>query len=215
MSEARNTARRRSPPGRLLRWAGLVLLLLLAAGVVEYTHWHMFRHRLVSVTPDRVYQSGAIPPAELVSLAEERGIRSVVDLRDAQPEGVAAERAALDAAGITHHHIPCSQAPARATYAAFRAVAADPANLPMLIHCQHGEGRSVLFAAIYRMEQEHWSNREAWRGAARLPASLRFLERIVPGLGSFAPSSPKGRMLLEYRPVNGASERDGGGDRPR
>lgn len=178
-------------------------MLALCAALVwaggEYAWWTLVDHRLVTITPGEVYQSAEMAPEQLVRVAREHGIRAVIDLRDEGWDRIRAERDALERAGIVHYHVPSRQSPSEATFRDFLEVARNPANHPLLIHCEHGEGRSVLFAAVYRMEFEGRTPREAWRGAARLPPALRFLERLWPGLTAFGPDSPKGRILLGYQ----------------
>jgi protein tyrosine phosphatase (PTP) superfamily phosphohydrolase (DUF442 family) len=207
MTESAPEKRRRGPVARLIRWTLAVVLLLAAVAGAEYGHWALFRHRLVTIDEGRVYQSGKYDPDELVALVDELGLKSVVDFRDTKLDDVKAEREALAKTGARHIHIPSTQDPTPEVYAAFREAIADPDNFPMLIHCHHGEGRSVLFSAIYRIEALGWSNREAWRGAARLPPALRFIEKVWPGLTSFKPDSTKGRHVLEYERVSPAEDR--------
>ena len=92
---------------------------------------------------------------------------------------------------------------------------ADPANRPALLHCEHGEGRSVLFAALYRIAFEGDDNETAWRRSARLPVGLRFLGAVWPGLAAFGRDSVKGSYLLEFDPAEFADvlEHDVDGDR--
>lgn len=123
-------------------------------------------------------------------MVRQRGIRSVVDLR--QPlEEVQPEIAVLAALGVKHIHIPSAQVTEDAAVKRFLEVMSDPATYPVLIHCQHGIGRSVLFSAIYRVEFEGWDREQARQ------ASLRPIRRIFPG-GTFAVNGAKGSYLLGY-----------------
>jgi protein tyrosine phosphatase (PTP) superfamily phosphohydrolase (DUF442 family) len=188
--------RRGFPRRRLL--LGLVLALGLGGG-----GWKLYdiyvRHRLGVITEGQVYKSGAMPPAEMAKVAKDLGLRTVIDLRTYVPgqdptnttalDVIQAEAEALKAAGVRHIHLPTAQVPTDATLQRFLEVMADPANRPTLIHCHHGVGRTELFAALWRIEFEGWSNEKA-RNATRL---------IVPG-SSFSDTSEKGRYLLDYHP---------------
>ena len=65
-----------------------------------------------------------------------------------------------------------------------RALQALPA--PYLIHCKHGVDRTGAMMSVYRMEEEGWTNAEAFAemeyfGAHKLWQDLRnFVKRYVP-----------------------------------
>lgn len=198
MSEPAPTRRRRFRRPLRLALALLGLAVLLVAG--DYGYWVLVQHRLVVVDEGRVLQSAEMAPAELVRVGREHAIRSVLDLRDTRPEAIAAEQVALEQAGIKHLHLPSLQEPDSETIERALQLMSDPANQPVLVHCEHGEGRSVLMAALYRVKQHGWSNEAALRASARLPENLRFLADWIPGLGTFRRESTKGRLLLGYRP---------------
>jgi protein tyrosine phosphatase (PTP) superfamily phosphohydrolase (DUF442 family) len=172
----------------------LVLALLflgsLSVGVV-YGHWVVFNHRFSTVAEGRIYRSGAMLPETLVDKVRRYGIKTVIDLRRYSNK-VDAERSALEQVGVRHFHIPSRQIPTNETMEAFFEVMDDHADPPILIHCKHGEGRSVLFAAIYRMEYEGWSNERARRAS-----------RFLSFLGSFSPNSRKGIFIRNYVPRRG------------
>jgi protein tyrosine phosphatase (PTP) superfamily phosphohydrolase (DUF442 family) len=175
-----------------------VVGVLASAGAVcgfAYGYWAVFDYRFTIVMRDAVYQSAAMPPSPLLKKVARYGIRTVIDLRKDCPE-VEAERAALAGSGVRHVHLPSNQVPAPDTVARFLEVMDDPDDLPVLIHCTHGEGRSVLFSAIYRMEYEGWSNEEARRAT-----------RVLPCWSSFARDRRKGEFLLGYRPRRGRAVR--------
>jgi uncharacterized protein (TIGR01244 family) len=177
------------------RRSGRVLVVLiglfvpaLLAGGARYGYWVVFEHRFAAVTPEVLYRSAEMPPDELLRTAQTYGIRTVVDLRR-DSEKTRAESQALDRAGLRYVHLPSGQVPTPETLDAFLALMADPANLPVLVHCKHGEGRSVLLSAVYRIEYEGWPNDRARRAT-----------RILPSRSSFALDRRKGRFLIEYRP---------------
>lgn len=176
---------------RAWRVASLCLAVLLggaAAGGVLYGWWALVEHRFAAVTEGQVYRSAAMPPEQLLEEVRAHGIRAVVDLRSGGPE-VEAEHAALTAAGVKHFHVPSRQVPRPETIEAFLEIVSNQENRPLLVHCEHGVGRAPLYAALYRVEFEGWSNerarRAAWWGS---------------GLGSFGPDDDKGSFLLHYEP---------------
>lgn len=182
-----------------LRLVGSLLLSL----VVVVGAWQFYdiqvRHRLDTVTAEKLYKSGAMPPERMAEVAQELGLKTVIDLRtfvegqdstNTTPlRDIEAEAKALAAVGVRHVHLPSGQVPTQETVESFLKVLDDPANQPALIHCYHGVGRAELFSAVYRIEYEGWSNERA-RDATRF---------IVAG-SSFDDSREKGQYLLNYVP---------------
>jgi protein tyrosine phosphatase (PTP) superfamily phosphohydrolase (DUF442 family) len=170
----------------------MVLALLLLAAALRWAYWDMVQFKLATVSEGQVYRSAAMPLPALVDVVTEHRIRSVVDLRvdhevpEGQREG---ERQALARLGVSYLPLPSGQVPQETTVARFLEHAEQSRNRPMLIHCRDGEGRSVLFSAIYRIELEGWSNDRARRAT-----------RFFPSLSSFSLDRPKGRFLDGYRP---------------
>jgi protein tyrosine phosphatase (PTP) superfamily phosphohydrolase (DUF442 family) len=172
------------------RAALAALVLLVFAAPAAGLWWLQGKGGVRTITEGRVYQSGVLAPEDLRRLVRRHGIRSVIDLR--QPlEEVQPEISVLSALGVKHIHIPSGQVTEDAAVKRFVEVMRDPATYPVLIHCHHGIGRSVLFSAIYRVEFEGWDREQARQ------ASLRPIRRIVPG-GTFAVNGPKGSYLLGY-----------------
>jgi len=177
----------------------------LAAGTWGVYDIHV-NHRLGTVTSGSVYKSGTMPPRRMAEVARELGLKTVIDLRTSV-EGqdstnttplvaINAEAAALKAVGVRHISLPTPQVPSGATVDRFLRLMADPANLPTLIHCYHGIGRTEVFVALYRMEFEGWSNERA-RSATRF---------ILAG-SSFSDSAEKGVFLINYQPHLAALKR--------
>lgn len=197
------------PKSRLrsfLRCAAAVVLLPLAIGGLYYGKWALVDHRLVTITPGTVYQSAAIPADEIGDTIRDNGIKTVIDLREDERDLMSAEQKAVDAAGSRYLNVPMPVEPSAADVDAFLAAMAT-AERPVLVHCQHGEGRSVLMCAIHRIQNEGWSNQGAFAGSSRLPDGLRWLSQVVPALGRFKPDSTKGHMVLDYVKKPAAEER--------
>ena len=166
---------------------------------IVYGKWCLADGKLSTITPGTLYQSAALSPAALVTTCDALGVRTVIDLRDSRPDDVAACRLAADGAGITHVHVPTISWPTRDGVDAFLDAMAT-AERPVLVHCHHGEGRSVWMCAIHRIQNEGWSNEAAFDGTSRLPDCLRFVTAWFPGLRRFDAAQPKGRLVLEYAP---------------
>ncbi|MCZ6787124.1 MAG: sulfur transferase domain-containing protein [Planctomycetota bacterium] len=185
-------------PGRVIKWS----LIALAIGWgATYGHWIVLEHRFETITEGAFYQSAEMPPEALVDVAREHGIKTVIDLRhDGDIEDTSEfekERAALEKEGIRYVRIPANQVPTNDTVDAFLEIARDTAERPILVHCEHGQGRSVLFAALYRIEFEGWD-----------PERARRATRLFSWRGSFSSDAPKGIYLRNYesRLSSGAGE---------
>jgi protein tyrosine phosphatase (PTP) superfamily phosphohydrolase (DUF442 family) len=105
-----------------------------------------------TVEAGRLYRCGQAPPEVVARAIDERGIRTVVNLRGADPDADwwREERAAVEAAGGAHIDLdwtkdalppPDSLATLVALY--------EEARAPMLIHCQGGTHRTGVAAAVW------------------------------------------------------------------
>lgn len=173
------------------RWCALAIGAILVTGGGYYSYWSTIQDRFATVTKHQLYQSGRMDPDELFQVAEDHGIRSVIDLRTFEDDapGIEAERRALEGSDINFLHLPTGHEPDEETVLKFLNFVGDPANRPALVHCYHGTGRSVLFGALYRIEFENWDNEKARRAVE--PLHWR---------GNFGPDSVKGQYLIAYEP---------------
>ena len=172
--------------GLLLTGAFLIAVLIAAAG---YSYWSVFHHRFLAVTDGKVYRSGAMPIKALENKVQEYGIQAVIDLRTYRDE-VDAEHTAMEQLGVRHFILPAEQAPIEATVKSFLQIMKNREHYPVLIHCKDGEGRAVLFSAIYRIEFENWSNERARRAS-----------RLILYKSSFSLDRSKGSFLHNYFPL--------------
>ncbi len=171
---------------RIFLILGLVVAGAAGAALI-YVQW--FRtHRVLAVTEGQLYRSGELPVETLRSEVRRYGIRTVIDFRQ-DLDKVEVERNALEGLGVRHVHIPSGQVPTPGAVEAFLEILDRSGTKPVLIHCEHGVGRTGVFAAIYRMEYEGWPNARARREAM-----------WISGLDSFHADSSKGRFLSEYVP---------------
>jgi protein tyrosine/serine phosphatase len=99
---------------------------------------------------------------DLRALAEEHGVRTVVNLRgepDPETGWFQEERRGVEAIGARWVQLRVSggAAPEPATVGAFCDLIEDPANWPVLVHCQGGVHRTGLLGALYRIQYQGWS----------------------------------------------------------
>ena len=85
-----------------------------------------------TIAASGLLKDGAV--AELKSF----GFVTIIDLRGPN-EGTALEKPQVESAGLRYVNIPVTtETPSDAQIAAFAGVAEDPANYPLLVHCQSG-----------------------------------------------------------------------------
>lgn len=133
-----------------------------------------------TVEPERVYRSAQLDPESLALVFDQYGIRTVINLRGANPQELwyQNEVAATTKAGVQHVDIAmsASKLPSRAIllqlFDAFQT-----AQYPILIHCEAGADRTGAAAAIWRM---------ALRGDARQAAAAE----LSPLYGHFVARYP-------------------------
>ena len=167
----------------------IVGLLVLVISGGKYLYWAHVDNRFLGISDGKLYQSAEMPPGKLGDKIKANGIRTVVDLRSPRKE-VDRERTYLTELGVNYINLPSGQHPKDPVIDGFLEIMAKKENLPVLVHCKHGMGRSVLLAALYRIEFEGWSKELASRYA--------FWQS---GLGfEFLQSGDKGRIIQDYVP---------------
>ena len=178
----------------------LISLVIVAALVLAFVFYQKkVRYNLVTISENKVYNSGAVSPEKLANFVSDHKIKTIVDLRDGlvqtklNPETkkqVNAEEFAADKiAGIHYFNLPTDQIPQDSTVQKFLKIMDDPKNYPVLIHCHHGVGRSRLFSSIYRIEYEDFTNEKARTNARE------FWEFGT----NFSKNSQKGIYLTNYK----------------
>lgn len=178
----------------------LILVLTIAILISAFAYYQKkVRYNLVTISENKVYNSGVVAPDHLPEFLKSHNIKSVIDLRDGEeqtelnPETkkqVGAEENAINKiSGVNYFNLPTDQIPQDTTVQKFLKIMDNPKNYPVLIHCHHGVGRSRLFSSIYRIEYENFSNEDA-RSQARY---LWELSR------NFARGTEKGDYLLHYQ----------------
>jgi protein tyrosine phosphatase (PTP) superfamily phosphohydrolase (DUF442 family) len=198
----------------------------IAALVVGVPWWYKNaydRHyRNFHIIEDGVlYRSAQLDLDGLKRIVNQYGIRTIVCLRDGETADDRDEAAWATRAGLRHVRIPprpwgtdSGPAPAEQCLGVFRRVMQDRANLPVLVHCFAGIHRTGAFCAVYRMDFQGWSNRDAiaelrTMGYTTLDDDvdiLSFLQLYRPHRGELGTHSltsdlPMPRELEEFEPA--------------
>jgi uncharacterized protein (TIGR01244 family) len=124
---------------------------------------------------DNVYR-GAQPTEEGFKALRKAGIKTVIDLR---PDGedsshsVRKEQAIVEGQGMHYVNVPLSGvfAPSRETISKLLAMMTDAETGPVFIHCLRGADRTGTVIASYRIQHDHWKNRDALHEADSLGMS--------------------------------------------
>ncbi len=101
---------------------------------------------------------GAQPEPEGYKTLKAMGIKTVINLRSKH-----GEKQAVEAAGMQSIEIPINTIKGMdiATVNKVLSIMTDPDNQPVFVHCKHGEDRTGVIVAIYRMEVDGWSLSDA------------------------------------------------------
>lgn len=154
------------------------------AGMLVGLPWYYIRYeytrskRLRVVTPGAFYRSGQMTVDGFDDAISKYQLRTIVNLQDEYPDPDI-RRTFWDARcekesdlcrrrGVRYLFMPPDLLPRRqvatrrpAAIDRFLQVLDDPASYPILIHCKAGLHRTGVMNAVYRMEFDGWSPREA------------------------------------------------------
>ncbi|TRX16616.1 protein phosphatase [Flavobacterium franklandianum] len=182
---------------KLLITVGIIILV----GVGKYVYDMNINHNFETITEEKVYKSGVIPPEQLEDYIKKYHIKSVVDLRfpgtgdDVNnpeiPVELTAEREAIaKIKGVNYFNNGSDQVPNQKNLDVFFSIMDKPENYPVLIHCYHGVGRAEMYSAIYRIEYENMD-----------PDEARKSTRLLTKWSSFDLGTPKGDYLHQYQKI--------------
>ena len=184
------------------------LFILILVGALYYVYHVHYNYRFEEISKDKVYKSALINPDRLKEYIVKYNIKTVVDLLDpgvqnalnpAKQKEIDAEDLAIknintnNNLSVKHINIPSGQLPTKKTMTKFFEVLDNKKNYPILIHCYHGTGRAQIYSAIYRIEYENWTNKDA-------RAKTRVIVQALGYRSSFADGKSKGDFLMHYKP---------------
>ena len=111
---------------------------------------------------DHVYR-GAQPTNNGFKDLAERGIKTVVDLRDIGEHSQADEQKAVTDLGMQYVSIPMQgmSTPKDKQIAAVLALLNDVTSGPVFVHCKRGADRTGTVIAVYRIHHDGWDSKRA------------------------------------------------------
>lgn len=106
---------------------------------------------------------GGQPSDEGFNKLKEAGVRTVINLRN-EDLIVARERQVVESLGMRYVNIPLDvfNPPSRAAVDQFLSKAGDSANMPVYVHCLHGQDRTGAMVAILRLHKQNWTAGQAY-----------------------------------------------------
>lgn len=136
---------------KVLRWS-MVAAALLVVPPAGYVYWvGQVRHNFGTPEPGRLYRSGQMPAGSLAEAVRAHGIKTVLNLRGANPGRAwyRGEFAASRGAGATQVDLSMSSCEwlSRDQLRTLIGVL-DTSEYPMLVHCQFGSERTGLACAV-------------------------------------------------------------------
>jgi tyrosine-protein phosphatase SIW14 len=111
---------------------------------------------------DHVYR-GAQPTNSGFKDLAERGIKTVVDLRDIGEHSQADEQKVVTDLGMRYVSIPMQgmSTPKNDQVAAVLTLLNDVTSGPVFVHCKRGADRTGTVIAVYRISRDGWENKRA------------------------------------------------------
>lgn len=109
------------------------------------------------VIQKQVYRGGAPTPQGVRNLAA-GGIKTIVDLRNEDPQGSANEKALASTLGMKYYYVPLSPflTPSDQTMSGIESnLLADPNLRPIFVHCHYGEDRTGLVIGLFRVFKQN------------------------------------------------------------
>jgi protein tyrosine phosphatase (PTP) superfamily phosphohydrolase (DUF442 family) len=101
---------------------------------------------------------GAQPGKDGYATLKAMGVRTVIDMRTTDSEQKQVEAPGMRAIAIP---IEMTRDGLKEKVDKVVALMADPANQPVFVHCRHGQDRTGIVVAAYRMKQQGWSLADA------------------------------------------------------
>lgn len=155
----------RKVSGRVSMWLALAIAVLAVGGAL-FGWWKgdSWRRKFGVVKEGVLLRSQLPNEDQLERLSRSHKVKTIVNLLNWEdmkqfPEAKA-EQDFAEKHGIRFVHMPTG-IPTPDQVAEFLQIVNDSANWPVLVHCVQGTVRTGMMVAVFRMENEGWSNQQA------------------------------------------------------
>jgi tyrosine-protein phosphatase SIW14 len=153
-------------------FAGFIAILLVGIPCVYARYRYQALRNFHVVREGVLYRSGQLSLNGLAQVVHDFRIRTVVSLRDAhvpgnEPPDKGEEEWCVKEELNYFRMAPRpwiagdGSVPNEINVVKFCEIMNNPANYPVLVHCLAGKHRTGAMCAVYRMEHDHWNNRQA------------------------------------------------------
>ncbi len=137
----------------------LTLVGIAAIGILAYRQHHRYKHFAVH-EPGQVYRCGWVAADVMGELVRTYQAKTVINLcrpGEMGPTRATDERAAVEEAGAQLLELPMPDTadPHDPRIVEHIATLKNPANYPIIIHCQHGVNRTARTIAMYEVLVHH------------------------------------------------------------
>jgi predicted protein tyrosine phosphatase len=136
------------------RWI-LILAIVVGMGVSGWVYRQHHRYKHVAIhDPGKVIRCGWVEADVMAELVQKHQVKTVLNLcrpGEMGPDRARQERMAVEAAGakLIELSLPDIDDPSSPLIAPHIAVLKDPANYPLIVHCQHGFNRTGRVLTMY------------------------------------------------------------------
>lgn len=145
-----------------------------------------------SKVDDNYYRGGQPKDEDFECLANLR-IKTVINLRLQNFKKHDKEKEIVNELGMKYINIPMSPffPPTNEQIDLFFSILNNPQNLPVFVHCQHGEDRTGIMTALYRVQYYNWTYDQAYAEmkangyhSILFPEQKHFLRKYVNSLNT-------------------------------
>jgi protein tyrosine/serine phosphatase len=121
----------------------------------------------------------------------ERGVKTVVDLREVDEHSIPHEREIVESDGMRFVSVPMRglSAPTQEQVSEVLGLLNDSESWPVFIHCRRGADRTGTVLACYRISHDHWQNQKALEEAKTYGLSV-FERAMRSFIANFKPAFP-------------------------
>ena len=148
--------------------------LIAAILIIGISLFFVARHKLgpyhfKTVKDNVLYRCGSLRPYNLENVAKKYGIKSIVSMRlqtegDWEVDWYENEKNFCEQNGINFYHIPIKgkDTPTDEDVKEWFSIMDDPANHPVLLHCEQGVVRTGVMVALYDIKYNGKDPKAAW-----------------------------------------------------